>query len=67
MEIDRKSRAQNPDLYQLDLDIVQADREKEKIEAINGKVQLVNEQVEAWCQRISEKIDQQFNESITSY
>jgi hypothetical protein len=43
MEIDRKSRAQNPDLYQLDLDIVQADREKEKIEAINGKVQLVNE------------------------
>jgi hypothetical protein len=67
MEIDRKSRAQNPDLYQLDLDIVQADREKEKIEAINGKVQLVNEQVEAWCQRISEKIDQQFNENITSY
>jgi hypothetical protein len=67
MEIDRKSRAQNPDLYQLDLDIVQADREKEKIEAKNGKVQLVNEQVEAWCQRISEKIDQQFNENITSY
>jgi len=67
MEIDRKSRAQNPDLYQLDLDIVQADREKEKIEAVNGKVQLVNEQVEAWCQRISEKIDQQFNENITSY
>ena len=67
MEIDRKSRAQNPDLYQLDLDIVQAEREKEKIEAVNGKVQLVNEQVEAWCQRISEKIDQQFNENITSY
>jgi hypothetical protein len=42
----------------LDLDIVQAEREKEKIEAVNGKVQLVNEQVEAWCQRISEKIDQ---------
>jgi hypothetical protein len=58
MEIDRRSRAQNPDLYQLDLDIVQAEREKEKIEAVNGKVQLVNEQVEAWCQRISEKIDQ---------
>jgi len=67
MEIDKKSRAQNPDLYQLDLDIVQAEREKEKIEAVNGKVQLVNEQVEAWCQRISEKIDQQFNENITSY
>ncbi len=67
MEINRSSRAQNPDLYQLDLDIVQAEREKEKIEAVNGKVQLVNEQVEAWCQRISEKIDQQFNENITSY
>lgn len=67
MEIERRSRAQNPDLYQLDLDIVQAEREKEKIEAVNGKVQLVNEQVEAWCQRISEKIDQQFNENIISY
>lgn len=66
-EIEKRSRAQNPDLYQLDLEIVQAEREKEKIEAINSKVQLVNEQVEAWCQRVSEKIDQQFNENITSY
>jgi len=46
---------------------VQAEREKEKIEGVNGKVQLINEQVEAWCQRVSEKIDQQFNENITSY
>lgn len=46
---------------------MQAEREKEKIESVNGKVQLINEQVEAWCQRVSEKIDQQFNENITSY
>lgn len=66
-DIEKRSRAQNPDLHELDLNIIKKTREKDKIEAINNKVQLVNEQVEAWCRRIIEKIDQQFNESISQY
>jgi hypothetical protein len=51
----------------LDQEIYRKTREKEKAEELNGKVQLVNEQVEAWCKRIIDKIDQQFNENIGQY
>lgn len=56
-DIEKRSRAQNPDLHELDLDIIKKTREKDKIETVNNKVQLVNEQVEAWCRRIIDKID----------
>jgi hypothetical protein len=42
-------------------------KEKDKAEQFNNKVQLVNEQVEAWCKRIIDKIDQQLNENIGAY
>lgn len=47
--------------------MIESTREKEKVEGINDKVQLINEQVEAWCSRVIQKIDQQFNENIGSY
>ena len=66
-EIDKRSKVINRDLYDLDQKTIESTREKEKVEGINDKVQLINEQVEAWCSRVIQKIDQQFNENIGSY
>lgn len=65
--MDKKKDSKDSDLYKLDKQIVTMTKEKNKVEQLNGKVQLVNEQVEAWCKRIIDKIDQQFNENIGSY
>jgi len=31
------------------------------------KVQLVDDQVQSWCSRVIQKLDQQFNENIGAY
>ena len=56
-----------PDLHELDKQIQKNQKEYEKSEELNKRVQLVNDQVESWVQRMINKIDQQFNESIGTY
>lgn len=67
VDLVKRTKNINPELHELDIQIMNSQKEKEKIEAINNTVQLVNEQVESWCHRIIQKIDQQFNENVGSY
>ena len=56
----------SPELTTLDNKINNLRKQCEKAEELNKKVQLVNDQVVGWTGRISQKIDQQFNENISS-
>lgn len=56
-----------PEIAQLDTKIATLQKQKEKSEETNKKVQLVNDQVSNWCERMIQKIDQQFNENIGAF
>jgi len=46
------SKAYSPELSKLDQEITQKTKLLDKVEEINKKVQLVNDQVQGWCSRV---------------
>lgn len=56
-----------PEIAQLDNKILTLSKGKDKSDEVNKKVQLVNDQVQNWCERMIQKIDQQFNENIGAF
>ena len=39
----------------------------DQAKVVSGKVLLVDDQVQSWCSRVIQKLDQQFNENIGAY
>ena len=48
----------SPEIEALDREIIKLHKEKGKAEELAKKVDLVKDQVEGWCQRVINKIDQ---------
>ena len=63
----KSNHQQTPEITALDNKITTLRKQSEKAEELNKRVQLVNDQVNSWTSRILQKIDQQFNENITSF
>ena len=53
----KRSGVYGPEIVELDNKIKTLSKTKEKTEEINKKVQLVNDQVSNWCERMIQKID----------
>lgn len=62
-----EKKAFTPELTKLDNKISTLSKNLEKVEEINKKVQLVNDQVMSWTSRVIQKIDQQFNENVQAF
>jgi mevalonate kinase len=67
MNSKQEQKNQNPELTKLTKELEVLTKEKEKSEELNKKVQLVYDQVQGWCNRVIQKIDQQFNENIQAF
>ena len=52
-----KRNVHGPEIAELENKICSLTKTKEKSEEINKKVQLVNDQVQNWCERMIQKID----------
>ena len=57
----------NPELVLLDSKIAEMQRIANNTTTVHKKVNLVNDQVLNWCNRMIQKIDQQFNQNIGAY
>ena len=57
----------SPEIEDLDKQIGTLTKEKDTSEVLKNKVHLVNNQVESWCQRVIQKIDQQFTENVGAH
>lgn len=57
----------SPEVEELDKNILKLTKEKDEADELSKKVHLVNDQVEAWCNRVIQKVDQQFNENIGAH
>ena len=56
-----------PEIDELDKKIVVLSKDKEKSDELCKKVNLVYDQVQGWCSKVIQKVDQQFGENITAY
>lgn len=52
-----KKKGFGTDIQKLDDRINELTKQLEKVEEINKKVQLVNDQVQGWCSKVIQKID----------
>lgn len=57
----------NPEIAQLDAKIVETTRVANNVSITQKKVDLINDQVANWCNRVIQKIDQQFNQNIGAF
>ena len=67
----KKSRedgsAFSPEIDEIDQKIIGLSKEKEKSDELYKKVNLVRDQVQGWCSKVIQKVDQQFGENITAH
>lgn len=59
-----EDKPHSPEIDELDKEIIRLTKEKELSDELNRKVELVYDQVEGWCSRVINKVDQQFNSNI---
>lgn len=57
----------SPEIEVLDKQIVTLTKDKEKSDELCSKVNLVFDQVQGWCSKVIQKIDQQFGENISAF
>lgn len=56
-----------PELNILEKKLIENRKQSDGAKQIAKKVQLVDDQVQSWCSRVIQKLDQQFNENIGAY
>lgn len=56
-----------PELLTLDKKTFEFRKSADSAKNVAKKVQLVDDQVQSWCSRVIQKLDQQFNENIGAY
>lgn len=61
------TKPHSPEIDELDKRIVLLTKEKELSDELNRKVELVYDQVQGWCSRVIQKVDQQFNSNIGAF
>jgi len=57
----------SPEIEALDKEIVVLNKQKEKSDNLIKKVDLTFDQVQGWCSKVIQKVDQQFGENISAY
>ena len=60
----QKSASYAPELNMLEKKLVEQRKQAEQAKQVAKKVQLVDDQVQSWCSRVIQKLDQQFGENI---
>ena len=57
----------SPEIEKLDQEILIQTKSKEKSDELAKKVNLVKDQVQGWCSKVIQKVDQQFGENISAH
>ena len=57
----------SPEINEIDMQIIALTKQKEKTDELYKKVNLVKDQVQGWCSKVIQKVDQQFGENIGSH